>query len=424
MISICIPTRNAGTSFRRTLALWREQEADEEIELVVVDSGSTDNTVEQCRAAGAVVRQIAPDLFNHGETRNQLARQARGDVLVFTVQDAWPANGAVLRELVQPLRDDAGLAGVCGRQFPHPDADFLGRWETTQLAKILGTQPRRKQMASWTEFLSLDLGRRFASVSFDNVCSAVRRTTWEAMPFAPIDFGEDLEWAVRVLRGGGTVLFNPLAGVFHSHCRPPLAWLRRYFLGRRRTNHILHMPAEYAELEDETALHAIQRFHAQVANFIDKRWNQQVMSGLARAVILLLPEALQRPLRRLGLLGKHYFINWQSGTRPVLTLGHLWLQVMKSNGEVPSSQVGLVARQLEAVILGEFLGSYYHTCEVQQRLSPRLISLGQWLAGPGSDGNGSGEELGGGLEPFFSLLGRAAPTMPAGAPAIARDSGQ
>lgn len=424
MISICVPTQNAGTTFRHTLALWREQEVDEDAELVVMDSGSTDDTVEQCRAAGAVVSQIPPEMFNHGETRNQLARQARGDVLIFTVQDAWPANRAVLRELVQPLRDDAGLAGVSGRQLPRPDADFLGRWETTQLARILGAQARRKRLASWTEFLSLDLAGRFASVSFDNVCSAIRRTTWEAMPFAQIDFGEDLDWAVRVLRGGGTVLFNPRAGVFHSHCRPPLAWMRRYFLGRRRTNHILQMPAEYPELDDETAMQAIQRFHTRVANFIDKRWNQQVLAGLARAVILLMPEALQRPLRALGLLGKHYFINWQSGTRPVLTLGHLWLQVLRSNGVVPSAQVGLVARQLEAVILGEFLGSYYHTCEVQHRLSPRLVSLGQWLAGSNSDGLTAAEESGGGLEPVFSLFRRACPSVPAEALATTDGSGQ
>lgn len=404
MISICIPTQNAGPAFTETLSLWRCQEVAEEIELLVADSGSTDDTVERCRAAGARVTRIRPEAFNHGETRNHLAAEARGDVLVFTVQDARPAARNVLHELVRPLQEDATLGGVSGSQVPHPEADFMGRWETTRLTKNIGLDFRRKQLASWEEFLSWDLPRRFESVAFDNVCSAIRRSAWEAMPFSRIDFGEDLDWAVRWLRRGGALLFNPAARVLHSHCRPPRAWLCRYFVGRRRTNHILQMPPEYSELDDDAAVPAVLQFDARVANFIEGRWSQAVVPTLSRLIDLLLPEKIRRPLRSHGLRGMRYLVNWPSGTRPLLALGRLWIQVVESSGPIPPAQAALVARQLEALILGDFLGSYYHTCEVERRVGPRLAALGRWLAAPGLNGDPPGQEGENGLEPFFSLL--------------------
>jgi len=380
MISICLPVKNAGCGFGRWLDAWQRQRIGEEFELVAVDSGSSDETVERSRAAGARVASVPPASFNHGETRNHLARLARGETLVFTVQDAVPANERVLQELVEPLRQEPGLAGVCGVQIPDPDGDRVGRWETTQLARSVGEHRQWKRLESWDEFLTWDIARRFQSVSFDNVCSAVRRSAWERLPFSRIDFGEDLDWSLRVLRGGGALLVNPAAQVVHSHRRGPMAWLRRYFVGRRRTSHVLHMPPEHGELDDADLFRAVQRFDAQVVGFLEVPWRRTVVPTLPRLVDGLLPEKIRRPLRALGLRGLRYLVNWRSGTRPLLSLAKLWDQIVRSSGPIPPEQAPLVARQLEALILGDFLGSYYHTCEVERRVHPVLEELGRWLA--------------------------------------------
>ncbi len=400
MISVCLPTRNAGQRVGRALEAWRNQQVGDEIELVVVDSASSDDTVECCRGLGAHVVSIPPECFNHGETRNRMAQLAHGDVLVFSVQDAVPADEHVLRELIEPLQQQPELAGVCGRQVAASDADFVGRWEATQLGKKFGLERRCKRLTSWKEFLSWDFPRRFESVSFDNVCSAIRRRAWEEQPFSRIDFGEDLDWR------GGALLFNPAARVFHSHSRPPLAWLQRYFIGRRRTNHTLQMPAEHSSLDDADVKNAVLQFDASVASFIEGGWRQTVIPALPGILDWLVPDKLRRPLRTLGLRGLGYVVNWRTGTRPLLGFGRLWHQVRQCDGTVPAEQAPLVARQLEAIILGDFLGSYCHTCEVEGRVSPFFAELGQRLSVSLLDGDRSGAKSEVGLNPFLDLFRR------------------
>jgi hypothetical protein len=58
--------------------------------------------------------------------------------------------------------------------------------------------------------------------AFDNVCSAIRRSVWESIPFAPTPIAEDLEWGRSVLLAGHRIAFAPLARVEHSHERS--AW--------------------------------------------------------------------------------------------------------------------------------------------------------------------------------------------------------
>jgi glycosyltransferase involved in cell wall biosynthesis len=57
-VSIVIPTLNAGPEFEELLEKVCVQEGDFEHEAIVVDSGSTDGTVELARRYGARVHQI------------------------------------------------------------------------------------------------------------------------------------------------------------------------------------------------------------------------------------------------------------------------------------------------------------------------------------------------------------------------------
>ena len=76
-----------------------------ETEVLVLDSGSTDGTLDVVR--GFPVRLIPVDRrdFDHGDTRNLGALHSRGDVVVFLVQDAEPADASWLRNLTAPLRN-------------------------------------------------------------------------------------------------------------------------------------------------------------------------------------------------------------------------------------------------------------------------------------------------------------------------------
>ena len=92
MISIVIPVRNGGEDLRLCLEGIRKQQVDEDIEVVVIDSGSTDGSTQIAADWGADVHSIAAAEFHHGRTRNLGARLAKGDTLVFTSQDAWAVS--------------------------------------------------------------------------------------------------------------------------------------------------------------------------------------------------------------------------------------------------------------------------------------------------------------------------------------------
>ena len=122
MISVVIPVKDGGLDLVRCLEAIARQQVDDQVEIVVIDSGSSDGSVERARRLGARVHEIRPEEFSHGGARNLGAELARGDILVFTSQDAYATDEVWLASLVAPLRDRNEVAGVYGRQLPHDEA--------------------------------------------------------------------------------------------------------------------------------------------------------------------------------------------------------------------------------------------------------------------------------------------------------------
>jgi glycosyltransferase involved in cell wall biosynthesis len=87
-ISVVIPVKDGGEDLIRCLDGIRSQQFDGLIEIVVVDSGSGDGSVEFARERGALVHEIPAHAFSHGASRNLGARLATGEFLVFISQDA------------------------------------------------------------------------------------------------------------------------------------------------------------------------------------------------------------------------------------------------------------------------------------------------------------------------------------------------
>ncbi len=219
MISVVIPVKNGGADLVRCLEAIAVQRIGDDVEVVIVDSGSVDGSVARARSLGARVREIPADEFHHGRTRNLGAELARGETLVFTSQDACAASDTWLAELTAPLRDTA-IAGVYGRQLPHEDARPPERYF---LDFLYGPKPRLQHLEPG-EDLSYEV------TLFSNVNSALRRAVWEAYPFADdIVMSEDQEWSRRVLRAGLGLVYAPDAAVHHSHAYSLVGAMRRFF---------------------------------------------------------------------------------------------------------------------------------------------------------------------------------------------------
>ena len=173
VISILIPVKDGGSELQRCLEAISRQETDqdEEVEVIIVDSGSTDGSPDRARSFGAQVYEIPPHEFDHGATRNLAARLSRGDVLVLTSQDAAAAGDGWLKTLVAAL-DREDVAGVYGRQLPHEGATPP---ECFFLDFMYGPNPRVQRLAD-EETLT------YEQTLFSNANSAMKRSSLGSEP--------------------------------------------------------------------------------------------------------------------------------------------------------------------------------------------------------------------------------------------------
>ncbi len=229
-VTVAIPTLNAGPGFARTLAAVRSQRVTaEDLELLVCDSGSSDQTVALARSYGAEVIEIAPEQFSHGGTRNLLMARSRGDHVAFLTQDAVPAATDWLAALVAAfaLAPSVGLA--FGPYRPQPGARLsVARELTGWFESFSDGGPRIDVLAPEARDAP---PRHFMGHLgfFTDANGCVARAAWGEVPFRDVAYAEDHLLAQDMLRAGYAKVYVPDAAVIHSHEYSPGQWLRRSF---------------------------------------------------------------------------------------------------------------------------------------------------------------------------------------------------
>jgi rhamnosyltransferase len=206
-------------AMRELPELWQRlagQRIDASVEIVAVDSSSSDGTEEFLASRVDRLVRIPRDRFGHGSTRNQGIEACRGERVALLVQDALPAGPSWLSELVDAARDEC-VAGAFSRQLPAPGASALAR---RQLAGWVASDaaPRRTRLSPQA-FARLAPLERMRACAFDNVSSLVRREAWRQHPFPETPIAEDIAWGKHVLLAGWELAYAPGSAVIHSHDR-------------------------------------------------------------------------------------------------------------------------------------------------------------------------------------------------------------
>lgn len=226
-VSVVIPTLNAGPEFSWLLRKLRAQQAVRELEIVIVDSGSRDSTVETARAAGARVIEILPSEFSHSHARNLGAAAAAGEYLLFMVQDAYPIGDFWLYGMLRCLLEHGGekLAAVSCAEYSRSDSDmmydsmidthyrFLGCLEHDRIAGFAGDDQlalrTRGQLSDVACLIPADLFSRYRFRG---------------------NYAEDLDLGIRLIKDGWRVAMLASIKVVHSHNRSPHYYLKRTFV--------------------------------------------------------------------------------------------------------------------------------------------------------------------------------------------------
>jgi rhamnosyltransferase len=228
-ISVVIPTLNAGPDFAKLLDSLRRQVPNPPDEIIVIDSGSRDETCALAEKFGArIIPLTAP--FNHGTTRDAGIAASTGDIVFLTVQDAVPAGDDYLLRVSSHFADPQ-VAGVTTRQIPPPNGPLelqikaqLEARETSPglppyQGGIRGGALVRSSLADHPDYGKYTPAQRIELYRFDNVCSAVRRSVWEKIPFGHCRYAEDYQWAKKVIEAGHAIVRDPSAPVIHAHTR-------------------------------------------------------------------------------------------------------------------------------------------------------------------------------------------------------------
>ena len=236
--TIVIPTKNGGKLFEKVLTAVFTQETTYSYEVICVDSGSKDGTVETTEKFPAKLFEIPPTEFGHGRTRNFGAAQGSGRYIVFITQDALPANKFWLQNLLESIELDEKTAGAFGQHLPYPDCNIFDKRDLPRHFARFGNEPHVFCIEDRVVY-DADVGLRLFLSFFSDNNSCLRRSVWEKYPYDDVDFAEDQIWMRKMLEKGYKKAYAPNSLVYHSHNFAGIDYAKRVF-DDLRGHYVMH----------------------------------------------------------------------------------------------------------------------------------------------------------------------------------------
>ncbi len=197
-ISIVIRAFNEEKHIGRLLYGITQQTLQDEVEIVLVDSGSTDATLQIASQYPVRIVHIAPEDFTFGRSLNTGIAAASGALIIITSAHCYPVYPDWLAQLARPFADpQVGL--VYGRQIGGETNHYSEHQFFRQYFPENSTPAQ---------------GHPYAH----NANAAIRRSLWEQHPYNEALTGlEDLAWSSWAMEEGHTISYIAEALVVHQH---------------------------------------------------------------------------------------------------------------------------------------------------------------------------------------------------------------
>lgn len=218
-ISVFIPTLNAEDYLESIFSVLTK--SLKPFQILIVDSSSSDKTINIAQKYDIQTHSIQRNEFNHGKTRNLSLQLCSSEFVVFMTQDAQPANLNFLSILLEPFQKDPLVAATYAKQLPRKNSKLLEQLDRSikyPNYDIVQSQETLTDLGSRAYFLS-------------NSCAAYRMSIFRDLGGFPEDeiMGEDAIFAKKAISKGYKIVYASKAEVYHSHNYTFTEQFKRYF---------------------------------------------------------------------------------------------------------------------------------------------------------------------------------------------------
>lgn len=235
-VSIIVPVKNGLPYFAEVCEALKRQDYDGPVEVICIDSGSTDGSDRIAEQHGFRLVRIKPKDFGHGRTRNYGASLSNSTYIAFITHDAVPHDEHWLTRLIAPMRADPQVAGVFSRHIAHDGADPFTQRDLQMHFDGLAKWPV-VQITDRAAY-DADQGLRQVYHYYSDNASAMPRRIWKKFPYPDVQFAEDQIWAKTIVEAGYKKAFAQDSIVRHSHAFKTWETLRRSFDESRAFNRL------------------------------------------------------------------------------------------------------------------------------------------------------------------------------------------
>ncbi|HMI09806.1 MAG TPA: glycosyltransferase family 2 protein [Candidatus Saccharimonadales bacterium] len=219
--TIFIPTWQAEPYLNDILRSVFRQKVDFEFEVLIFDTSSTDKTPEiiekyKKKHKNLRTKTITKAQFGHGKTRNEAAREANGEIVVYLSHDAIPSHDYWLHEMVAPFKISPDIIGVTGKQIPRHKCVPLQKYEIRGAFRNLG--PDFGTTIFYKDGFMKNPIYNDSVTFYSDVNSAARRSYLTgSLPYRDVPYSEDQLFGKDIIDAGLYKVYAPRASVVHSN---------------------------------------------------------------------------------------------------------------------------------------------------------------------------------------------------------------
>jgi predicted O-methyltransferase YrrM/GT2 family glycosyltransferase len=234
--SVVIPTNSDATSLMFIIDKINMQKGIKDLEIILVNSGQ-DDLAALGKYSNLQILNIDPREFNHGKSRNLGASKATGDFLILLTDDAIPVTDHLFYDMCKKISEDPKIAVATGRQIPRSDSDITSQFNVNRHYFFLGLNKDRIRYTKNFDKLKPAEKRQIAQI--DDVCSCYKSEIFSKYKFNEIQYAEDLDLGIRLIRDGYKIAQLYPSGVIHSHTRSASYHVKRGFVDTIWLNKLL-----------------------------------------------------------------------------------------------------------------------------------------------------------------------------------------